>query len=434
MTLTIGRCTFTAEPHGVSHSGNQLTIQVPIGSATSVSSDAYNAMRQQVLGLVDNADEPVVPVTWTLDSQYDGFYRVTSVSVDVGQLVFQNRYSRDCSITLERLIGYAAPEFEITTQSVVRTNVHAITTPSCVVGVFQTPSSTNAYQYDLGSLRSSTTTTTATVDTGDTITIFKANAPTTTTSWTFAVAPAKFYVGACRVEVRRSGTWYTVTGRSVDITAGTVWRISNGLVRVTSFDGSTHGTFEVWDQTASGGVGAWESTSIQHVYVPTSGINAGNTVAGGKVGATPNQGYAGPIAILRNAPEQVTVRVRGINEMVTWSLQRGAYNAMCTFNSANPGGASGIQGVGLAFATNTACTAFTGGIWQTSADANGNGLTFSNPSSNAFVSTANGQLATTLTGTMAVGSNLGATNSTVAALRRDEFFGAVSWRQQVIIR
>jgi hypothetical protein len=422
MTFSIGRCSIPKGPTAVDHSGNQVTLSFHLEPTRRLDSGQLQAMRQQLLGLVGDEDELVIPVVWSADAALDGFYRPVAVSVppaDMGVIAWE---IHGCSITLDRLVGYANPWFEVVTQSIVRSNVHSVTVPEGVVAAFLTPSALGESQYDLGNgtIRGATVST-RTVDSGESLTVWHESPPIPLTAFRFSVAPSKFYTGSCRLEIRRGGVFYPAVGRDIDVTPSTVWRISNGLVRLTSADGATPGKFEMWDNTA----GAWESQSIKHAIVPSSGINAGVVVPGGKIGQTAT-GSAAPLTVLRNSPEDVIVRVEGIESWVTWRIQRGSFNVEFSHRTYP----SDYSDAGVMYDSTTAMTSFTGGLWRTTADGSGNGLTFSTPQTGVKNATAGGLAAASI----AIGANLGATNATVAAVRRDEFFGAAAWRQRVIVR
>ena len=419
MTITLGRATAISDPTPPEVRGNRVSFSADI-EGTSVAD--CQAKMQQLAGMVDNPDETVFPFTWTENSDLDGFYRVRSLSLSPVQ-VYLTTGLCPFSVELERVGGYAAPWFEKLTQTVVRTNSHAITTPSGVVAAFAVPSSDS--QYDLSSGIRTYTLTTATLDTGDTLNIYKAAAPKSAQFFRFATSPAKFYAGAATVEIKRGSAWYPVVGRQVAVTASTVWRISNGLVRLTSKDGATAGTFEMWDNAAQ----AWESQSIQHSYSPNSGISANLALSAGGIGQGP-LGSTATISVRRNSPEEVVVHCAGTDEYATWRLQRGSYNVECTAGS----GATTLAGLGVGYSTSIGLTAFTSGVWRTTADANSNGLTFT--SGSTVLDTRTGLIAWSAWTpvSFAIGANLGATNATVAALRRDEFLSALSWQQWVVVR
>lgn len=413
MTLTIGR-TSGLRPTRARPTYDGAGVVVD-GVYVASSTDALRAARQQLLGLQGNADEEVVPVVWATDSTLDGFYRPSNVRVDVlGPPATATRMR--FSVRLDRLSsGHRSPWFEVATQSVVRTNSHSVTTPSGVVAAFQAPSSDS--QYEMGDTIKTISPSAHTLDTGDTIYRFKRSAPMSLTGFRFATSPPKFYAGSCVVEVRRSGTWYPVVGRE-GLEAGAVWRISNGLVRLTSVDGSTAGTVEVYNGSQ------WEAQSLQHASIPNFGVSSGQVTRGAHIGA------GGPLAILRNGPEQVAVQVRGTEESVTWSVQRGAYLVGCTMTWYS----STEFARGLVYATNTGMTAFTGGLRRTTADASGNGLALISPSTVTYSSTTLGGLGAPSGTGLAIGLAIDDTGSTAATTLRDEWFAATTFAQRVIAR
>lgn len=426
MTFSIGRCTFVKDPHAVQHSGNQVTFTVGIGSDTSVGVDAYNAMRQQVLGLANNYDEPVVPIVWSSDTQYEGFYRVTDVSLDVSEYGYLKRYSHDCQITAERVGGYSNPYFEVTTQSIVRTNAFAFTTPS---GVVATLLDTTIAEGDLRPSLTTLTPVTRKTSTGASIYCYVSAAPVALTQFRTFTLPNSFYVGACRIEVLYGSTWCQVVGRAIPLNR--VWRLSNDIVRLTAQNGATPGTIEIWDNVAS----AWEATNISHYE-----LTLGNPGIGGS-STTTNP----TVTVLRNSPEQCTVRVSGYLAIgsgqagfdITYTVQRGAH-----FVEASWTYAPSLMRLGVQFSSVTACSSLTGGVRATSNDAAGNRVVFAMASgTNAIaVDLTNGRirpLSSQTSASMMIGVELNGssaiTNNTADDLI-SQFFGLASWRQQVIGR
>ena len=77
-TMYIGRAdALYVDKASPSPDGDRLTI-----AGTVIAADRYEyaARRQQITGLVDNPDEEIVPLQWTSDGVFDGFYRVISAS------------------------------------------------------------------------------------------------------------------------------------------------------------------------------------------------------------------------------------------------------------------------------------------------------------------------------------------------------------------
>jgi len=413
MSVTIGRASLN-DLYDLSVRGRRVSFKVDIEG-----SDIYGmqALRQQLAGLVDNRDEEVVPFTWSEDSSLDGFYRVVSVDVGSADLMLSNGFVPEVAVELEKVTGFSAPWFEVMTQSVVRTNGHGITTPASIVATWPVGLAWNP-DIDLGpTLTSGASSFTRRVSDGSNITLRTYTAPLAATSYRYNVEPANFYVDACKIEVKYGSTWYPVVG--VDAPRVSTWRISNGTVRLTA-NGSSAGTFEVWDNTA----GAWESRDVIHwqngsTYLPI--------------------GLTAPMTIARNSPEQVTVRV-GTGTSVfalSWyySLRRGARLVSGSWSSSS----AQKYGFGFDSAHFAGATAITGGVRATSNDANGNRMVFGTAAANSsdLVNGATWYTTGATSGSAWIGVELDgstASGGSTASDLVDQFIGAVQWRQRIIVR
>lgn len=411
MTVTIGRAALN-DLYDLSVRGDRMSFLVDIDF-----DDVHEmkAVRQQLAGLVGNIDDPVIPFAWSEDSSLDGYYRPVSVAVGSSEVMLSSGFVPEVQVELERVSSFGNPWFEVTAQSVERVNTWSVSGPSGVFAAFQAPSADVEFELDTP-VRALAAPSSVTLDTGDAMKIYKATAPMALTSFRFSCSPAKFYAGSCVIEQKLGSSWYPVVGRQVRIAAGTPWRLSNGLVRITSVDGATGSKVEVFNGTQ------WESQSIQHCY------NSGPTlVRGGYIGQAPRAGSTVSVAILRNASEQVVVRLAGSDEVITWSIQRGAFHVVLR---ANP-----TANAGLVYSSDTGMSSFTGGLRRTSADASGNGLAFISPSDAPLVWDATlGGWAPTYLSPMAVALSIDLATSGAAETRRDEFFAPALLSQRMVTR
>jgi hypothetical protein len=427
MSMTLGR-TVIDDPDDVKVSGDSLTLTVEMNASSAAE---MKAKRQQLSGLVGNRDEEAFPLTWTDDSTFDGFYRVTGLSIPSSIVMLTTGYVPPAQISLTRVGGYANPWFELTTQSVVRTNGHGITTPSTIIatGPAQPVSSDNVVDLypDLGS---ATTSPIRNTSDGYELRCFRDPAPQSLTSVRFVARPEWFYKGAATLEVQYgTSTWYPVVGTQLYDHGATTpggspisaWRLSNGIVRMTSttgFSSSATGTFEVWDN----GAGAWETQ-------PAFGFSG----QGGPGNVGPRAIIKAPV-VVRNGPEQVIVRVQSSRLSETWSIQRGAHFVTCDLY--DPAAAGGSK-IGL---TGVAGTAITGGVRETSNNATGNRMVFacvagaiarSADTANTAVQPSSAATSQTfMVGVELAGS--GAATGNAAADLVDQFVGAVAWRQRIV--
>ena len=304
------------------------------------------AARQQILGLADNPDEPLVPVSWVEDASLDGMYEVVASSVNTEQMTLLNGVL-PWSVTLRRPRGSASMISEQILSGAARDGYFGVLTPrywTAAQAAYTWSSSTGSPTVATGSRKSYSPAGVTQFD----IIEHSSLADATVTSLT---SPGAFYAGAVRL--RMGDTLYTQVGRQVaNKYAG--WEIDNGLVKVTGVT------------VASGNLCTIE-------FYPSSGSAAPTVVY------TLNLGYysgswsdlainAQAITCTRNSPEEVSIRMRG-QATVDISVRRGDRGATLTVR----GGASRAWGVG--FDTTTACTTIDAnnkGVYVTTADADAN--------------------------------------------------------------
>lgn len=231
MAVTVGRVSLD-DTNNWSISGDEVSLSTEIIATTS---NAAKALRQQLLGLFDNPDEPVVPVTFSEDSDADGFYEVTSVAVDTFPVSLSSN-TFPVELSLRRLPGYALPWGNSILLGAVRNNNHTISSAAAGSAYWHAiPSDTLDYY-----LSTSTDTNTAAASTGSVSIENIASA-----SWSgsavakYTIKPSDWYDGAAKIEYARSGTYYTVVGRNVESGLdATGWRVSNGIIRLSSSSGT----------------------------------------------------------------------------------------------------------------------------------------------------------------------------------------------------
>jgi hypothetical protein len=351
VSFTIGRCSFTNAPSAIRYSGDTVQINIDILPPTLAEA---KVLRQQVLGLDDNADEAVVPVTWSDDSDLDGFYRVQSVDVEATQAYLVNKLMR-CSITAERVGGgYALPRIDVITGTLERDDsIHtsqggsaiAIAVPASSAATFQ--EAPYSIADDLTSFPGSAHRPCAdevTVDSiaWDSVWVREASSAGNgeiISHYSMWLPAPLFYFGACRVEVEVGGTWYGVMGRQIGLHRK--WRISNGIVRLTSADGSTPGTLEAWNGAA------WISRNITHWSSASTGSEREYGVGGYEF----EYDRQSPVQVVRNSPERVVVScTAGPFDRIFYAIQRG--DRMFTMVDH----VAGTNGIGLTSPDHTAIT------------------------------------------------------------------------------
>ena len=430
MSLTIGRVVL-ADPDEVKVSGDQVDFTVEMSNTTL---QDLKAARQQLAGLVNNPDEEAIPVIWSEDSTFDGFYRVLNVSIPSSPTMLTNFYVPPATISLRRVGGYANPWFELVTQAVVRTNGHGITAPSTIIATTPAVSTLSGDIVDLYPSITAGSPNSRTISNGFTIGVYRRTAPITVTSVRYSALASSFYLGGATIELQYgTSTWYPVVGyqtydhgaTSFLGTPVSAWRISNGIIRLTSTTVPTSagaGILEIWDNVA----GAWETTTQTVSWTSSGGIgNLGSNVV------------IKALVVVRNSPEQVTIRVQTAAKSETWTIQRGAHFAMCTVydpslnTPGNPGYRLGFSGTGVAG------TSITGGIRQTSNDASGNRLVLATNTARTAITadTAIQPTSQSHSSTYMIGIELGGSSAVAGDTAADlveQFIGAVAWRQRIV--
>lgn len=346
MTMTIGRATGLREG-SIGREGDARRFA---GTIIAASNAELDARIQQLEGLVDNPDEPVVPVTSTVDSNLDGFYFVRGVSVSpVG---VEGGTRARFIIDVVRVGGYSTPQFEWIITQMFRTNVHGVLFNSGTApgGVWAVPSS--AVELNPGGFPYVYT---RTADDGA-LTVLATNGSVGTTYFgSYFLPPASRYQGMCKIEVLYGGTYYPVTG--TQIPAGATWRLSNGLLRVTASGGTI--TVSPYDGTQ------WD---------PAGSFQMGATaVAQTLTFSTPR--------IIRNSPERVVIRLSAPGSL---GLSAGANVLDITLSAGQRHAEFSLVSFGqtdwyVEPTPGIASTALTAGLIATSIDANGNRFQIHNP-------------------------------------------------------
>lgn len=361
MTVTIGRVGsdgINLDDPELSFSGDQVTmsgIYTPAaGSSTAVVDGLW--LRDQILGLAGNDGEPVVPVRWSTRAEFgdelDGFYRVVDAQATLGTAALHpDAPSVPWGLTLQRAKDYRQPRMEVFGAYSLVANGFALTQFHVIVGIPKA-----ALDRDPGIPPAMGTRTTPDGDVSFAVL-------TASTSGTylakFSLQPAYWYVGGCRAQFDvGSGDWRTIIGRRAvtSLEAGNQQlRIDNGLVRVTP--SGTNIAVQWFNGTA------W-STSINFLPYEHS---------------TPKQVRMYSGTVLRQSPEEITVRMSGTWDglpeygpvTVDLTLRRGSYWVYCKITSTRQGQWE------IRFPTTVACTdVLTGGsggaIRRTSNNSNGN--------------------------------------------------------------
>ncbi len=344
MTVSIGRAGLNPQIVEVSRfefeGGDQVKLSGWLRGGTSM--ETLVAVREQMLGLVDNRDEPVVPVVWSQDSSVDGFYRVRSVGLGTEprmKLDSSSVVPWDC--VLERVSSYASPLFDSRLLHALRSG-SAVTSASASALHGLVPATT---MYRRGTSVVGSLSTRSVAD-GGAVYVGAWAASSSQLSAEWSAPPSGWYDGAARIERRvDGGQWVPVTGKFFpgDVDPNADWRISNGLVRVyprADVLGGTGAAVEAWNGTA------WVSLNVLSFA---------------------DVGFTG-VTVTRNDPGEVTVaaRIEGAGAVVTFTVRRGDRLASGTYSA--PGSTALLVSVFAGGASQT----ITGGVRLTANDADGN--------------------------------------------------------------
>lgn len=406
--LTLGRCTGLIETNRTV-AGDMVSIE---GVTPDVSYDSLCGIRQQLLGLIDNEDETVVPCTSSDDPDFDGFYR--PVSINVGHIGTQDDGAFTFSATLQQLRSYSSSMFEVTVQSVLRANALGITAPAHIIVclVRAVSRGVTLLPPNAGWVAASGTV----AEGGVALNRMSRSTFDSIVRYSFGVPPSKFYLAGCKIERRYGAMWVPVNGRSIPDTTQGQWRISNGLIRFTLGATSVDpAVIEVWDNATA----AWEPTSM------FNGVSS--------LGIGYDELYPDRLEVVRNSPETVIVRHTASDVQSSFSLNRGVHHIAWTRKESNNLG----NLMGVKFATATASTALTAGIRATANDAYGNrGIIASAHPCTADLT--NGKLSLTsgrFVSTFMLGVELkgsAAANGDTADQVVGQFMGATTWKQRIV--
>lgn len=360
MTLKLGRVgtdIALADPDSWSRNGNQVTLGGYADGATTVADGI--TLSEQLLGLVDSSDEPVVACAWSEEAWFDGYYVVKNVDVGSESPSLSTGWF-PYRIQLQRVADGDSPRVDSTLVGALLANANSVTSATLAHRV---PGDGYAYYARGGALTASgadlqvSTTNARTSETGALMGGRRATISAVTNGFaSFECAPSDYYDGAC---VIRSGTTLRrVIGNRLK-RLPTNWEIGNGLIRITPTSAARIIT-EVFNGAT------WEDSNTYWFGI-TSNLMSPN-------------GMFTDISVLRNSPEHCIIRLAlgtsitngGSRDVVTWDIgiRRGSFHATIRQSYANALSSGGTLALGNI--TASAATAITGGIRQTSNSAAGN--------------------------------------------------------------
>lgn len=423
MTIAIGRAgldsglTLTS-PRSWSVEGDQVTID---GDLTATTAAGLVALRDQVNALIDNPDERAVPVVWTGDSTVTGFYEVLGGGVSMparGLAALRLGYR----LTLRQLPGFVSPVIESRLLGGLRTNAHGVAVGTTVPW-WATPTDAKMDWYSSGS--TVPTLGSRTGDGGSIRLLYRTDGTLlmdATPTWTCAAED--YYDMSAAIEVACGASWRTLVGRETGASPTTGWRLNNKFVRV--MPGSDPARLSVQHHDGS----QWETAKLYKLRWDISG-------------ADDALGAFQTLTILRNSPEEVSVRI-GMEQYAAepestyldLSLRRGSRYVSCRLS--RKAGTYGSLGYAVYRDTNEAATAHTGGVHATSADAGGNYYVIDTPNAKTDDLTRGGfySAAAVTSFPFAIGLTIGgdaAPDDTSTSIR-NQYFAAVTEAQRLARR
>jgi hypothetical protein len=350
MALTLGRIGLATasggdartlnEPYEWQQSGQQITLT----GVYKASSDAdATSFANGVTGLDPSlSDDGWVPVTSSVVSQLDGYYKVLSAQAGFGRASLgTGTLLVDWQVTLERPRLFRRPRIEMPAVYAGLTNGMSVTTYTVAASV---PTGTlTRVESAYGGVAPSNTT-----RAGETGTVDLYYAPGVaiatngSVTWAQVVAPASYYVGSASI-IDAVGPMH---GRR-DIDIASCYTLGNGLVRLTA----TSSQLSVSWWTGS----AWSTTRAVQVCHEIGGTTYAWTLSS--------------CQILRNSPVECVLRLSGSSNVtiggevsVDVSLRRG--DRCFRIVAAAQNASTGLQ---IRFGSSTASTSTTYGIRNTTA-------------------------------------------------------------------
>ena len=263
------------------------------------------AARQQILGLAENNDEPLVPVYWVEDTSLDGMYEVVSSRVETAQMTLTNGVL-PWSAVLRRPRGGSSMITESILAGAGRDGFAFVLTPRYWLAA-PGGSTTSIQSLSVGSARNPYNATT-----GEPMQIFEGSSLANTTATSYA-PPTSHYDGAPTLRV--GDPLYTVVGRQIANTP-LDWEIDNGLIKV-SAPATLNDLCDVQFYPSSG-------TALPTVTYP---VRLGSFSAGSWANTST---VPQVITCNRNGREEVTIRLRTAGETIDISVRRGDRGAIFT--------------------------------------------------------------------------------------------------------
>lgn len=303
MTIQIGRWglgTLTLpNPDRIIPAGNKLSIEGWAGalSGASVTTRAQMLVLRDQLANLNGPDEPTVPLVYSYDSTFNGYYEIQSAVVTQYEIADEARARFRYQMTLTRVTAYGVVE-------AILSGADRTGKPATMINAFgphtwhAIPHTWKGWDYGYFTLL---TPSSRNLLGGGSVDLYEvthdASTPTVVDFYdatvTVGVDPANYYDGQVQLSV--GSTLYPVIGRAI-VNDPTHWRLTNNLIQIDNSSGAgNHFTMSFVRTNGSQVDTAWG-------YKIGYGSGAGFTIL--PAGVTPRS-----LTVLRNTPWLTTIRL-----------------------------------------------------------------------------------------------------------------------------
>ena len=272
-------------------SGNMVSLSGVVEASTTVG----NALRQQLLGLVDSPDEPVVPIVFDGDENVNGFWRVRGADVELEGVTASKGMYR-WSVSAEKVTGWQAPRIEDRSRGTLRPNSHGVSSTDAQSPSIGIPTAALGWSEFTGLEierpgRTSTMRVFYHPNSGTLQQYYNDATPS------FFLPSTAYYDGAATIKQNGSA----VVGRQIRQDS-TGWEITNDLVTITPATSTGSGVINVRHYSTKGG----QPSTVGFLTALIFGV-------GSTTGVTTIGKAAHTVTVLRNQPEAVGVRLHFVS-------------------------------------------------------------------------------------------------------------------------
>jgi len=296
--------------------GDQVTLTLHLNEDADI--DTALILRDQLINLADNIDEPVIPVVWGAEPTRNGFYSINSVRV-IGEGPWLGVAQFDCEITMTRMQDYRAPLLIAQKYGTRRDNVAGDVTAADNTWRHSLPLYVDGYTpaLQVGTWRSASVEDYTSVIEAVPMVMRQTGHPPDANEHSYRIVPDQYYTGAATILTGTAlptahgvdpasfiNSYHIVTGQNWRILPRR-WVLSNGLIRI--WPDPTNEQFHIQVYVSGSG---WEGGDNVTTVGPKSfKFESGVTTAfilGAHSGNATDWASA---SIIRNSPEEVAIRL-----------------------------------------------------------------------------------------------------------------------------